>query len=101
METKRTLSAQRPNCMSDDVHIASPDSYGVAKAARNLSRLPGERILVLSDPFPSHVYSGRNLAASTGAGVENCLRTEDQDWTRDSLEAFELGQRGAIAELPP
>ncbi|TVM33104.1 aminotransferase class V-fold PLP-dependent enzyme [Oceanidesulfovibrio marinus] len=101
METNRTLFAQLANCMPDDVAIVPAASYGVATAARNLSPLPGERILVLAEQFPSHVYSWRNLAARTGAVVETIPRQEDQDWTRAILEAFENGPRVAIAALPP
>lgn len=101
METNRALFARLANCAADDVAIVPATSYGVATAARNLTPKPGERILMLAEQFPSHVYSWRRLAAQTGAVIETIPRQEDHDWTRAVLDAFDHGPRVAIAALPP
>lgn len=101
LETNRALFARLADCAADDVAIVPAASYGVATAARNLSVRPGERILVLAEQFPSHVYSWRELAANNNATLHTVPRPANDDWTSAVLEAFDNGPRVAIAALPP
>ena len=82
-----------------DVAIVSSTSYGVAVMAKNLSVLAGQEIVVITDQFPSNIFSWRYLAEETGAFLKVVPRPDDGDWTPNVLDA--IGPNTAIATLPP
>lgn len=49
-----------------NISIAPSVSYAIATAARNISIAPGDEVIILSEQFPSHVYSWRRLIAESG-----------------------------------
>jgi len=97
-EESRGLFAELIGASADDVSLAPAASYGTSTAARNLPVEPGQRILVLHEQFPSHVYPWRELARERGGTMMTLPRPEDDDWTRVILEA--LDERVAVAALP-
>ncbi len=80
-------------------------SYAMATAAKNLEVGRGQRIVILADQFPSHVYPWRRLAADVGAEVVTVappgpLGTpgRGRDWNVRLLEAID--QETAVVAVP-
>ena len=82
-----------------DVAIVSSTSYGVAVMAKNLPVSAGQEIVVITDQFPSNIFSWRYLAEETGAILKVVPWPEDGNWTPNVLDA--IGPNTAIATLPP
>ncbi len=82
-----------------DVAIVSSTSYGVAVMAKNLPVSAGQEIVVITDQFPSNIFSWRHLAEETGAILKVVPWPEDGNWTPNVLDA--IGPNTAIATLPP
>ena len=82
-----------------DVAIVSSTSYGVAVMAKNLPVSAGQEIVVITDQFPSNIFSWRHLAEETGAILKVVPWPENGDWTPNVLNA--IGPNTAIATLPP
>src|SRR5262245_50207642 len=57
-ETVRKLFADLINADADDVAFAPAVSYGMAQAAHNIPVRRTQRIVTLSEQFPSNVYPG-------------------------------------------
>ncbi len=83
---------------SDDkrISLAPAASYGVATAARNLDCAPGSKIVVLSEQFPSHVYSWRRLADECNLELNAVTPPPDGSdrgrvWNERILEAITAG----------
>ncbi len=81
---------------ADSVAIVPAASYGLSVAARNLQLNAGEEILVLSDQFPSNVYTWRTMAERDGAQVRTVSRDQGQNWT-DALLAAIGPKTGLVA----
>src|SRR5262249_20501854 len=64
-ETVRKLFADLTNADADDVAFAPAVSYGMAQAAHNIPIRKTQRIVTLSEQFPSNVYSCMDLAERT------------------------------------
>lgn len=80
-------------------------SYAMATVAANLGVRRGQRILVLADQFPSHVYAWRRLAADVGADVVTVappgpLGTpgRGRDWNERLLDAIDADT--AVVAVP-
>jgi len=97
-ERARTLFAALLGADAEAVALVPAASYGLAIAAANLPVASGERILILSEQFPSNVYVWRALAAERGAEVLTVERPAGGDWTGAVLAR--LDERVAIAALP-
>ena len=97
-EAGRALFAQLVNATAEDIAHIPAASYGTATAARNLPVAAGQRVLLLQDQFPSHVYPWRELARARDAKILTLPRPADDDWTSTILAA--LDERVAIAALP-
>ncbi len=97
-EQFRSVASQILDCAADCVAIVPSASYGISTAARNLPVRPGQRILVLTEQFPSNYYPWQQLAQETGARLQAVSWPEDNDWTRAVLE--ELSDDVAVAALP-
>lgn len=97
-EVGRERFAQLVGATAEDIALVPAASYGTATAACNLPCAAGQRIIVLHEQFPSHVYPWRELAAARGAELVTLSRPGDDDWTRVILDA--LDDRVAIAALP-
>src|SRR6516162_8561514 len=66
-ETVRKLFADLINADTDDVAFAPAVSYGMAQAAHNIPIRRTQRIVTLSEQFPSNVYPWMDLAERTRA----------------------------------
>ena len=94
----RGLFATLIGAEAGDIAITPSASYGIKTAALNLAVEAGQRILVPEQPFPSHFYAWRELAAERGAAIETVPTPGDGDWTAAVLER--LRSEVAIAALP-
>lgn len=100
-EIARDLFARLVNASADDIALIPAASYGLATAARNLPVGRGERILLLHEQFPSHVYPWRELAKERDAEIVTLPRPGDDDWNAAILETLNSrGARTAICALP-
>jgi selenocysteine lyase/cysteine desulfurase len=99
-ETERTrgLFAQLIGSSAEDVSILPAVSYGMAVAAANVRVAPGNRIAVLADQFPSHVYPWLELSRERGATLVTVPRPRDRDWTAALLT--EVDERTAVVAVP-
>jgi selenocysteine lyase/cysteine desulfurase len=97
-EELRELAARLFHGTPDDIALVPSAGYGIETAARNLPVRRGQKILVLAEQFPSHVYPWRRLARESGAEIATVPWPADGDWTRAVLE--EISEQVAIAALP-
>lgn len=97
-EEARGLFGALVGASADEVAIVPSVSYGIAVAAANVALARGQRIVVLSEQFPSNLYAWRALAAERGAEMAAVARPADGDWTAAVLES--LDERTAVAALP-
>jgi selenocysteine lyase/cysteine desulfurase len=97
-EQARALFAEIVGASADDVALIPAVSYGVALAARNVRVERGQRIVVLADQFPSHVYAWRELARQRGAELVTVERPASGSFTDAVLAAID--ERTAVAALP-
>ncbi len=97
-EELRGLFAALIGAEAGDIAIVPAASYGIKTAALNLPVQAGQRILIPEQPFPSHFYAWRELAAAAGAAIETVPEPGDGDWTAAVLER--LRPEVAIAALP-
>ncbi|SPE38421.1 Aminotransferase class V [Candidatus Sulfopaludibacter sp. SbA3] len=97
-EEVRRLAARLFHCTANDVAIVSSAGYGIETAARNLPVARGQKILMLAEQFPSHVYPWRRVAQQSGAEIVTVPWPEDGDWTGAVLRHLVDGV--AIAALP-
>ena len=98
-ERVRGLFGDLIGASSSDVAIVSSTSYGVAAMAKNLPISARQEIVVITDQFPSNIFSWRHLAEETGAALRVAPRPENGDWTPHVLNV--IGPNTAIATLPP
>lgn len=97
-EDARGLAARLFQCRADDVALVPSASYGIETAARNLPVRRGQKILVLAEQFPSHVYPWRRVADEAGAEIVTVPWPDNGDWTSGVLEHFSSSV--AVAALP-
>jgi len=83
---------------AEGVALVPAASYGLSCAARNLDVAAGDRLVVLSEQFPSIVYTWREVAETHGATLVTVPRPEDDDWSRATLDAVD--ERTAAVALP-
>ncbi len=99
----RAAAARLVGAAPDDIAIVGSVSHAIATAARNLTVVPGGRILRVADEFPSMCFAWDRLAAERGLAVEIVPHPDDGDWTA-ALEAA-ITRPGApplaIATLTP
>src|SRR5215475_4235625 len=88
-ETVRKLFADLINADADDVAFAPAVSYGMAQAAHNIPIRKTQRIVTLSEQFPSNVYPWMDLAERTGAAFVSVPRPGDDDWTSALLSLID------------
>ncbi len=97
-EELRTLASCLFHCTANDIALVPSAGYGIEAAARNLPVRRGQKILVLAEQFPSHVYPWRRVAREKGAEIATVPWPEDGDWTSAVLE--QITPEVAIAALP-
>jgi selenocysteine lyase/cysteine desulfurase len=95
-ETVRRLFADLINADADDVAFAPAVSYGMAQAAHNIPIRRTQRIVTLSEQFPSNVYPWMDLAERSGAAFVSVPRPGDDDWT-SALLSFIDRSTGIVA----
>lgn len=88
MERARGLFARLIGAAPACIAIIPAASYGAALAARNLAVAPGQRIVLLAEQFPSHVYAWQELARQRGAQVVRVPRPEQGGWTTALVPAI-------------
>ena len=98
-ELIRSLFGNLVGAPASDIAIVSSTSYGVAVMAKNLPISTGQEIVVITDQFPSNIFSWRHLAKETGASLKVAPRPEDGNWTPNVLDV--IGPNTAITALPP
>ena len=87
----------------EQLAIIPSASYGIANAARNISLKPGEEILMVSEQFPSHVYSWKRLADSYGGMLRiidppDSFKQRGEKWNESILE--QISDKTAVVALP-
>ena len=95
----RVLFSGLINAQPDDIAIVNSTSYGVAVMASNLPIQRSQEIVIITDQFPSNVFSWRHLANQKEANVKVVPRPNNDDWTSNVLEF--INTNTAIAALPP
>jgi selenocysteine lyase/cysteine desulfurase len=96
-EERRSLFARLAGVDADGVALVPATSYGLAVAAANLTAVPGQRILVLAEDFPSNWYTWQRFANRTGAAVAAVDRRDGQTWAEAVLD--ELDERTAVVAV--
>ncbi|MEX2519854.1 MAG: aminotransferase class V-fold PLP-dependent enzyme [Paracoccaceae bacterium] len=94
----RALFAGLVGADAAGVALVPSASYGVETAARNLTVGPGERVVMLADQFPSHVYPWRRAVRATGGEVLAVSPPPGEAATEALLAAID--ERCAVAALP-
>jgi selenocysteine lyase/cysteine desulfurase len=89
VEAVRDLFAQVIGADAEGVAVLPAVSYGVAVAANNLTMSRGGRVVLLTEQFPSNVYSWHDLASRMGGEVATVARPSDHDWTSAVLDAID------------
>ena len=104
----RKLFADLINADADDIAFAPAVSYGMAQAAHNIPIRRTQRIVTLSEQFPSNVYPWMDLAERTGARHVVVPRPADDDWTAALTAYFGLLELGrprpgdtVVVSVPP
>jgi len=98
VERLRSLFARIIGASTEGVALVPATSYGFALAARNLPLRAGQRVLVLSEEYPSGIYTWRAAARRSGAEVLTVARAPGQAWTDAVLAA--LDERVGIVSVP-
>ena len=96
-ESLREQFAGLIDASPDDIAIIPSVSYGMATAAANLQAGDGQRIVMLSEQFPSHVYAWREMGDGA-TPVHHVPRPRSENWTTRVLDAIDPDC--AIAALP-
>ncbi|MBL4800564.1 MAG: aminotransferase class V-fold PLP-dependent enzyme [Emcibacter sp.] len=91
------LMADMIGAKAEDIALVPSVSYGAAIAVANLPLLPGQKILVLADQFPSNVYPWQEMAKAHQAEVVTMARPMEGDWTAELLAALEDEQVAIVA----
>jgi selenocysteine lyase/cysteine desulfurase len=96
-EERRALFARLAGLDPEGVALVPATSYGLAVAAANLDARPGQRVLVLTEDYPSNTYTWRRFAGRTGAEVVAVEREDGQSWGEAVLSA--LDERTAVVAV--
>src|SRR6266540_2295295 len=96
-EERRTLFARLAGVDAEGVALVPATSYGLAVAAANLTAVPGQRVLVLAEDYPSNFYTWQRFARRTGATVAAVDRGDGQTWAEAVLDA--LDERTAVVAV--
>ena len=88
-EEARKLAAQIYGGSADNIAIVPSASYGLQTAANALPLSQGQKVLVLEDQFPSHIYPWQDRARKVGAEVIILPTPQNDDWTQVLLAAID------------
>ncbi len=94
----RALYARIFGADPDGMAMTSSASYGMATAAKNVRLTQGGEVVILTDEFPSTVYTWREACVRAGARIVTVSRAPDQTWTDAVLDA--IGPRTEVLALP-
>ncbi len=97
-EHARSLFSRLISADSEGVALIPSASYGLSTAARNIKVTQGDRIVVLTDQFPSNIYVWKEKAKTSGALLTFVERPADDDWTRAILESAD--EQTKVVALP-
>ncbi len=98
LESVRELFSRIIESDADSVALIPSVSYGIALAAKNLVINENSRIIVLSEQFPSNVYSWQRLCREKKAVLYTVDRPENSDWTSALLDAID--ETASIVAVP-
>lgn len=98
IEAYRSRAARLMGSLVDDIALVPSASYALAIAAKNLSLVRGQNIVVLGEQFPSNYYVWTAKAAAAGADVRVAWRDDDDDWTAAVLASIDADT--AIVAVP-
>ena len=87
----------------EQLAIIPSASYGIANVARNISLKQGEEILMVSEQFPSHVYSWKRLADSHGGKLRiidppDSFERRGEKWNESILK--HISDKTAVVAIP-
>ncbi len=97
-ETTRTLRQSFGQLINtqdyDRIAIIPSVSYGIANVANNVKLEKGDKIIVVSEQFPSNYYAWQRVATETGAIIEvveppKLLENRGKVWNERILEAID------------
>lgn len=82
------------NASPEHIALVPAASYGIATVANNTSVEEGQNIVVLSEQFPSNIYSWKRLAAEKRASLRiikppDVLKRRSQLWNQQILESID------------
>jgi selenocysteine lyase/cysteine desulfurase len=97
-ERLRDLFARLVGADADGIALIPATSYGLATAAHNIAPAGRDRVLMVADDFPSHVYTWRAWAARHDAEVVPVRGEPQQTWTDALLAA--LDERVRVVSVP-
>ncbi|VAW17263.1 Cysteine desulfurase [hydrothermal vent metagenome] len=88
---------------SQNIAIIPAVSYGIATVANNIQLKAGDEILVVSEQFPSNIYSWRKLADQNMASIHVIAAPEGFDkrgerWNKLILDA--ISDKTALVAMP-
>lgn len=84
---------------SEDIAIVPSVSYGVSTITQSIDLVPGDRIILTGEQFPSNVYPWLSAANRTGAEVVFVDRPQDGSltWSEKILDAID--ERTAVVAM--
>ncbi len=97
-ERLRALAGQIVGADAESMALVPSASYGIALAAANLPVSSGQKIVVLHEQFPSHVYAWREVAQASGAEIFTVRREINSGWTEAVLDAID--ENTAVVAVP-
>ena len=97
-ERLRALAGQIMCADAESMALVPSASYGIALAAANLPVSRGQKIVVLHEQFPSHVYAWREVARASGAEICTVRREINSGWTEAVLDAID--EHTAVVAVP-
>ncbi|HEY2651349.1 MAG TPA: aminotransferase class V-fold PLP-dependent enzyme [Solirubrobacteraceae bacterium] len=83
---------------ADGVALVPATSYGIAIAARNLSAMPDDQVVVLAHEFPSNYYTWRRFCEQTSAALVVVEREPGATWTEAVLGR--ISERTRVLAVP-
>jgi selenocysteine lyase/cysteine desulfurase len=88
-EAVRGLFARLIGASAEDVAIIPSVSYGMATVMANVPIAAGQRIVTISDDFPSGILASRACAQRAEARLVTVGRPDEGDWSAAILEAID------------
>ena len=98
LETVKSKFAKLFNVNSGNVALIPSASYGISTAAKNIHIVPGMKIIVLRDQFPSNVYPWFDLVKKKGGEIKFVEDEKNCDITSTLVKAID--DKVAVVAVP-